>query len=278
MRKAGLISLLWVLSLFSGCGGYYILTVPDQLARADGSVVPVGRLQRNDFFFLAFGCEGAAMRFQVVDAGKLVGREEVSFTDRSGFAAVSLSVSKTPGLYATCVTVQDSTQGEEVRKVVPLFVWAPRKPVIVVDMDVLPKGSLSEDDTASAALRKIAETNNIIYLTRKSRPTQQTEHDRLTAGKYPVGPILLWQRERWRWERKPGSKFVKIVIESRMESQLPKLRAEFPQMKVGICKNSLAAKAFAEAGMKCVVIGNASVAGAALIHHDSWKSLAEKGL
>ena len=80
MRKAGLISLLWMLSWFSGCGGYYILTVPDQLGRASGSVVPVGRLQRNDFFFLAFGCEAAAIRFQIVDNGKLVDPALSNFT------------------------------------------------------------------------------------------------------------------------------------------------------------------------------------------------------
>jgi len=228
--------------LSSGCGGYYILTVPDQLGRTGGNVVPVGRLQRNDFFFLAFGSESAAMRFQVVDAGKLVGREGVSFTDRDGYSAVSLPVSKTPGLYAMCVTIQDSTQGEEVRKIVPLFVWDPHKPVVVVDMDALPRGALTEDDDASVAIRKIAQTANIIYLTRKSKPTQKAAHDRLEGGEYPSGPILLWQRQRWRWERKPGSKFATIVMESRMESQLSKLRAEFPQMTVGICKGSLAAK------------------------------------
>ena len=278
LRKIGFILLLWMLSLSSGCGGYYILTVPDQLARAGGDVVPVGRLQRNDFFFFAFGCEAAAMRFQVVDEGKLVGNEEVSFTDKKGFAAVSLPVSKTPGVYATCVTVQDSTQGEEVRKVVPLFVWDPRKPVVVVDADAIPRGMLSEFDEASVALRKIAMTANIIYLTRKSKPTQQAGHDRLEAGNYPVGPILLWQRQRWRWERKSGSRFTKIVIESRMESQLTKLRAEFPQLKVGICKGRLAAKAFVQAGMKCVVIGNNSVTGSTLTHYDSWAQIAEKGL
>ena len=121
-------------------------------------------------------------------------------------------------------------------------------------------------------------TANIIYLTRKSKPTQQAGHDRLEAGNYPVGPILLWQRQRWRWERKPGSRFTKIVIESRMESQLPKLRAEFPQMKIGICKSSVAAKAFVEAGMWCVVIGNNSIKGSTLTNRDTWSVLAEKGL
>ena len=182
MRKVGLISLLWVLSLFSGCGGYYIMTVPDQLVREGGSVVPVGRLQRNDFFFLAFGSHNTAMRFQLVDAGKLVGREEVAFTDKQGYAAVSLPVAnvlKNPGVYATCVTIQDSSQGEEVRRIVPLFVWDPRKSVVVVDIDVLPRGELSESDVAGMVLRKIAKTNKIIYLTRKSKSTQKTEHDHL---------------------------------------------------------------------------------------------------
>ncbi|MCK5114864.1 MAG: hypothetical protein KAR11_08905 [Phycisphaerae bacterium] len=278
IRNMAVVLLLWMLSLSSGCGGYYIMTVPDQLARVGGDVVPVGRLQRNDFFFFAFGCEGGAMRFQLVNNGKLVGQEEVSFTDRDGYAAVALPVSKKTGIYAVCVTVQDSVQGEEVRQVVPLFVWDPDRPVVAVDINALPRGALDESDPAAVALRKIAKTANIIYLTRKGKPTQKAEHDRLEGGNYPAGPILLWQRERWRWERKPGNTFARIVIESRMESQLPKLRDEFPNLTVGICKKSLAVKAFVAAGMKCVVIGNNSVTGSTITNHETWGVLAKKGL
>ncbi|MBN1553543.1 MAG: hypothetical protein JXA11_02270 [Phycisphaerae bacterium] len=271
-----------------GCGGYYILTVPDQVAGAKGDLVPVIRLQRNDFFFLALAARRQAMRFRIYPTpDTLPGAEgegplRSAFTDKTGYAGVHFSMSEPPvrgkaGLYYMKVALQD-IEGAELSAAVPLFVWDPDKPVVAVDYDCLPAGFLGQDDAVVAALRNIAETANIVYLTRASRRTQEDAHRRIAEIGIPDGPVLLWQRKRWHIVRDGKYNLPRIVIESRLEGQLPKLVKEFPKMRYGICNSELAAKAFVDAGIQCVVVGNTWMTGSRLIHRDSWDHLAREGL
>ena len=63
-----------------------------------------------------------------------------------------------------------------------------------------------------------------------------------------------------------------------MVSQLPTLRTEFPRMTLGLCRSELSAKAFADAGMKCLVVGNPNLTGSGVIHRADWDDLAAQPL
>ena len=284
------LSMLLVLLLLSscGCGGYYVLTVPDQLAPKGGAAVPVARLQRNDFFFLALPAEKQPMRFQVYRTPQIAheapdkGKERGCSTDDLGYAAVEIPMSEEPvlgrpGVYFMRVSLQDF-EGEEISVTVPLYVWDPKKPVVAVDADCIPGEVFFEETEASSALQKIARTANILYLTRKNRRTQQRFHERLQQGRFPDGPILPWQRRRWHIVREGKYRIPRVVVESRLDSRLPQLVHEFAKMNLGVCGSELAGKAFIDAGMRCVIIGNFRLKSPSLIHRQSWSDLAARAL
>ncbi|GEM_PF-1228622 len=289
-----------MLSLMSlgagGCGGYYILTVPDQLAKTGGRVVPVARLQRNDFFVLALAMPGQPMRFGVYATAAaadeaaqnkpvpeaLRSPERVCRGDKIGYSAVEIPmyenpIANRPGKYYLKVALQDY-EGEQIAAIVPLYVWDPAKSVVAVDLDALPREAFPHSDQAAAAMRKIARKSNIIYLTRNSKATQHSRHGRLDREDFPDGPVLLWQRKRWHIVRSGKLRIPKIIIESRLDSQLGQLKLDFPKLSLGICTSPLAAKAFVRAGMECIVVGNDWVKGSTIRHYKSWQDLAERGV
>ena len=55
------------LLLSCGCGGDYILTVPDMVAPAGGEGMAVVRLQRTDFMFVPMAVKEALIQLQVGD-------------------------------------------------------------------------------------------------------------------------------------------------------------------------------------------------------------------
>lgn len=271
-----------------GCGGYYILTVPDQLAKTDGDLVPVIRLQRNDFFFLALPSKNSAMRFclyptpDTSPGGPGEGPLRSAGTDKTGYAGVQIPMSlppvkRKPGLYYLKVALQD-TEGTEISAAVPVFVWNPKQPVVAVDFDCLPHGYPDSNDPSVIALRHIAQSANIVYLTRQSHRTQEDAHRRISEAGYPDGPVLLWQRKSWHIVRDGKYNLPRVIIEARLEGHLPKLVEEFPKMHYGICNSELAARAFVDAGLKCVVVGNRWMTGSQLIHRDSWDHLSREPL
>ncbi len=271
-----------------GCGGYYILTVPDQLAKSDGDLVPVVRMQRNDFFVLALPSQNSAMQFRLYPTANTLpgapgeGPLRSAGTDKTGYAGVHFPMSLppvegTPGLYYMKVALQDP-QGDEVSAAVPVFVWDPKKPVVAVDFDSLPGGFLSKEDSAVVALRNLSRSANILYLTRHSRRSQEDAHRQIFESNLPDGPVLLWQRKRWHIVREGKYNLPRVIVESRLEGRLPKLVEEFPNMQYGICNSQLAAKAFVDAGMKCVMVGNHWVSGSQVIQRDSWEHLAREPL
>ena len=81
MRARALMAVLSA-ALGGGCGGQYILTVPDQVAPAGGQAATVARLQRSEFGSFAPPVKKAALRFQA-DGGPLRG----AYTDSQGYAA-----------------------------------------------------------------------------------------------------------------------------------------------------------------------------------------------
>ncbi|MDP6633886.1 MAG: hypothetical protein QGG42_03235 [Phycisphaerae bacterium] len=294
-------SKLFVLSLLllsaSGCGGDYILTAPDQLSVAGGDVTVVARLQRNDFFFLNLASVNAFLRYQIGD-----GMERSASTDKLGYSGVRLAMPEKPGRYDLAIRYQDD-DGDEVSRTVGAYAWDPTRPVIAVDMDplprrrakltqgrkawwtglakytvdLLPRAEPGDALSARAALANLAKQGNILYLTRRSVASHLQCRSELAEHGYPDGPVLMWRRQRWHLV--PGRfKIPRVVVESRLVSQLDDLRKIFGKMLFGVSTSSLAGKAFVEAGMTAVVIGDARLEGAKVRRIATWKELAEKGL
>jgi len=257
-----------------GCGGQYILTVSDQLAPPGGEAVAVVRLQRNDFFVLSLAVEGAVMRFSI-DQGPQRG----AYTDKIGYAGASVPVPGAVGRYDLQVAHLDR-QGDEVRASAPVYVWETEKPIIAADLDSLPLVGPAAQE-AQAALARLACGANVLYMTRKGVDEHASLHEYLAGAGYPDGPVLLWQRERWHIVRAGRYKLPRVVVESRLVGQLSQLRVMFPKLTTGVCDSKLAAKAFLEAGLRCVIVGEAKIdAGDApdrITRYPSWADLPGSG-
>jgi hypothetical protein len=260
------------LLLSCGCGGDYILTVPDMVAPAGGEGMAVVRLQRADFMFVPMAVKDALIQLQVDDEPR-----RGAYTDALGYAGTSLTAPVKPGRYKLKASHSDHW-GDEVQAESNAYVWDPRAQAVAVDLDCLPGMALGFSKQSSLALGRAAKGANILYLTRRSASSHAKLHAQLAKAGYPDGPILEWQRQYWRIVR--DGKYYnmpRLVFESRMVSQLPDLRAMLPGLTVGICEDSLAAKAFAESNMRVVIVGSARVEAKDVVRRASWSELAEKG-
>jgi hypothetical protein len=256
-----------------GCGGHYILTVPDQVAAAGGEAMPVVRLQRNDFFVVSVAVNEAAMRFQVADC-----KERGAYTDKLGYAGTTVPVPDRPGRYTLTVSHMNKDTGDEYQAKAPVYVWNPDRAVVAVDMDGLPGLPIGSAKQAAGAIHRLAADANILYLTRQWTEGHPRAHPALIAAGYPDGPVLTWQRQQWHVVREGKYNIPRMVIEDRMVSQLPEIRRWLPKADLGICQSSLSAKAFADAGLRVVLVGPAAVdAKTQLIRRQSWQDLADKG-
>ncbi len=257
------------LALVGGCGGYYTLTVPDQLAAAGGETVVIGHLARNDFFVLNLPVDEALLRFHPADA-----RVQGAYTDAEGYAAVKLPAPQEPGRYTLEVSHSDY-EGEEVSRDVPLFAWSKDKPVLAVDLDSLPGGLAPEKKQAVAALSEIFPKTNIIYMSRRDVNDYPAAHKQLKADGYPDGPIIAWERKRWRLKKVTRWNFTyyRVVMEDRMVSPLDELREKFPGLKTGLSASRLAAKAFADAGLESLVLSRVNYSGEGVTQIKSWSQV-----
>ena len=113
----------------------------------------------------------------------------------------------------------------------------------------------------------------IVYLTRLSSESHAMAHEVLAEAGYPDGPILMWRRKRVHLVRSGRMKLPRVVFDTRLISQLGQLKRAFANLNVGICESALAAEAFADAQMRCVVIGDAKVAPDSVTRCESWADL-----
>lgn len=272
MRNGLLVLVLLAAAWMGGCGGHYTLTVGDHVGPAAQYAPVVVRLQRNDFFVLDLPVKDAAMRLRVGEE-----LERGAYTDKIGYAATTVPTPAEPGRYPLHADHMDK-EGVEVAAQASMYVWDPQRPVVAVDLNALPPNWVDEAHAARAGLKRIAQQANIIYLTRERIREQVDLHDALTAGEYPDGPILLWQREQWHIVRDDKYKFPRVIVEDRLVSQLPELRQMFPGLTMGIASSPMAAEGLYDAGLTPVVIGGAGGEQSHVIRFDSWVALAEQGL
>ena len=267
------LSLVFVIAagLLNGCGGYYILTVPDRVAATAGEAPVIARLQRNDFFVLALAEPGVPLRFALDGRGQ----ERAAYTDETGYAGAVLPAPEEPGRHDVVVRLCDTT-GEEFRGQARLYAWAADARIVAVDLDALPAVG-PQRRAAADALTALAPDVRLAYMTRRSAAEHHELHAWLGQRGYPDGPILLWQRQRWqivrgRWD------LPRLVIESRLVSQLGTLREEFPNLQAGGCAGWLAARGLAEAGLRVIVVGPGRVDVEPVERRANWQALGQQGL
>lgn len=253
-----------------GCGGHYILTAPDQYAPAGGEAEAVLRLERNDFFVLSLPVKELPLRMRIAD-----GPQRAAYTDKLGYFGAAVPVPDSPGRYTLQIRLQDR-EGDELSGSAPVYVWDESAEVIAVELAALP---MSGDAAAAAstAMRRWGERAGLAYMTREPVSVHDRLHEQLTAAGYPDGPILLWEREYWHWVHEEWWKAPRIVVESRLVSQIGSMKRTFANLRTGICRSKLAAKAFAAQGLKTIIVDAPGVepgAGAGeVVHVASWSDL-----
>ncbi len=258
--------------LTGGCGGYYTLTACDYVGAIGGEAPVVVRLQRNDFFVLNLPVNEALVRFQVGE-----GPLRAAYTDKLGYAGTTVSLPSQPGRYRLTVDHGDS-EGQEIGTEAGIFAWDPQREVIAVDADCLPRADAAAADAVRTALNRLAAQASIVYMTRKPLGAHRGMHWQLEASGYPDGAILLWQRERWRIVREGRFSVPRVIVETRLVSQLAELRETFPKLSAGVGTSRIAADAFAEAGLKAVVVGPRAARIPNVTPRNSWEDLAEQGI
>ncbi|MHC4982884.1 MAG: hypothetical protein ACYTF6_06915 [Planctomycetota bacterium] len=263
---------LLVLLAVAGCGGDYILTASDHIAPVGGEALAVARLQRREIYRLAVSIEDAPVEFRLAD-----GQRRVAYTDNLGYAASAVPAPKVQGKYRMSIFHQDS-EGDVVTGEATIYAWDADRPVVAVDFDFLPPVGSEDGQAAKLALSGLARQANLIYMTRRPVAEHRRIHDELDAAGRPDGPVLPWQRQRWHVRHWGRFNLPKIVIESRLVSQLVEIRRAFPHLRVGVCGSELAAAAFREAGLESVIVGSAEVGSDEVERRKSWAELAERGI
>ena len=240
----GTICLCLLAATAAGCGGGYIMTATDHVAPAGADAPFVVRLQRREVGPVRMSVRRGALDFRL---GEDVIRH--GFTDEIGYAGVVLPAPETPGVYSVSVIHRD-IEGDVGRDEAMLYVWPRDAGVVAVDYDSLPRAR-SQVAGATEALGKLSEKARILYMTREGPAEHGAIHERLARDGFPSGPVLLWQRKRWHIVHIGELRWPKVVIEDRLVSQLDELRRVFPGLRTAVCAGSLAARAFAEAGLTC---------------------------
>lgn len=265
-------AIVLIAAALGGCSGKYILTVPDQVAPADGHAPAVVRLQQYEFGSLRRRIEDALLRFSVASL-----TEKGAFTDELGFAAMAAAVPAKPGKYELLVQMQNAA-GDEVAAKAPVYVWAKDSEIVAIDADSLPMSDVGETSLTRKALSRIAVDAHIIYLTRRHAEDVHLVRDALQNARMPDGPVLVWRQSYWHLVRTGRLRMPKLVYEAHLVSDLSLLREIFSGLKIGISSSRSAIEAFSAAGMSPLVVGGARSKYSSQIQGASWSSLAANGL
>ncbi len=269
MGRGSVITAVLTLALGAGCGGHYILLVPDHVAPVATDAAVVIQLRRNDFFILDLVVKDALMEFRVEGD-----RMRAAFTDKLGYAGTSVPVPDRVGRYHVLVNHADHQTSEEIAGVAYLYVWDAAEPVMAVDLDSLPYLGHPDVPAAQAVLRRLARKGNVLYLTRQKVEEHDLAHGRIMACEYPEGPVLLWRRQRWHIVREGRFRIPRVIVEARLVNQLAEIKRMFPGLKKGLCGSNIAAEAFAKAGLSCTVVGELPRSLEAR-WYKSWQELAD---
>lgn len=255
-----------------GCSGEYVLTAPNHVAPVGVEAPVVVRLQRREFYRLFMSVKDAPVQFQIGD-----GPERAAYTDDLGYAATTLAALAKAGKYCVKITHQDR-DGDILTGEATIYAWDAARPVVAVDLDSLPDAGSKAAQEASSALAAVARRANMLYMTRRPIFEHGTMHAEMTKAGFPDGPVLLWQRQYWHIRPVGRYRVPKVIVETRLVSQLTEVRKVFPRLQVGVCASDIAARAFVEAGLQCLVIGQAGAGLENVKRRQSWAELASAGI
>lgn len=253
--------------LLGGCGGGYIMTVPDQVAPAGGDAAAVIRLQRAEIVLIALPVEDAAIRFRVT--GQM---ERGAYTDKLGYAGTTVPAPDKPGKYDMTVDHMDK-EGDEIGQRVPCYVLDAKRPVVAVDLACLPSYGSPGAAEARDALVRLAQTATILYVTDRAVSEHIHAHQGLAQEGFPDGPVLMWQHENYHIVREGSMNVPRIVVESRLVSQLPTLEKIFPLLHAGITGSPASARMFAQAKLNVIAVGPSAMEGVPVTRHATWATL-----
>lgn len=261
----------WCLSLALaavGCGGQYNLTVPDQVAATGSDAAVVVRLQRQEVSLLQLSVQGAAIRLRIGE-----GPQRGAYTDKSGYAAALVPMPLTPQR-TTILAQHMDLDGREVEAAALAYAWDRRSNVVAVALDDLPASGPARAE-AARALADVSKTANILYVTQEDFPRHAAQHRGLAEGGFPDGPVLVWQRQSWRVVTDERTDIPRLVLETRLVSQLDQLRQAFPNLRIGIGTEEFSARGFLQAGLSCVVVGDRKVPASAgkVIRRATWSQV-----
>lgn len=179
------IVLMLLASALAGCGGAYVVTIPDAVS-ASGQPAPVTvRLQRQEFWFLRPAVKGAVLRLRVAS-----GEPRAAYTRANGLAAAACPAPEQIGKYAVTVGHQDD-QGDEVRRQGNCYVLDPRRLVLAVDWEAV-EDRESAELAAGPLARLVRAGVQIVYLATDEAAQPAKAHAHLAASDLPDAPVLSW--------------------------------------------------------------------------------------
>jgi len=179
-----------------GCGGEFILTVPDAVSAAGADVPVTVRLQRHEFWRMTDALEDAALRMCVMAPGDdaPMSCQRAAYTHSDGYATALLPAIGAPGRYALSVCHQD-TQGDEVCRTGRCYVLEPSRLAVVVDWEAVEDADDARE-AAESLSRLAAGGVRILYAADDAAGEPDTAHAHLATAGLPDGPVLSWGRRR----------------------------------------------------------------------------------
>ena len=211
--------------LLAGCSGQYVITSPDQIAPVDGETAVVLRVQRQEVACWYRPAREALVRMQV-EGGPL----RAAFTDTNGYAAATVPVGETTGIFYLHLA-HTTLRGNEYETYIPTHVWDPQARVTAVDVKALPR---RRNDVQRTLMARLAAGSYIIYFTTESIGDHAEVREKLEKAGYPQGPIV---------QRQAG------VLEA--------LQERFPRLEVGVANSWRIRRSFDAAGLRRLTLEQA---------------------
>ena len=239
-----------------GCGGEFILSVPDTVTTVGQNAPVVVRLQQQEFWRLARPMEDALMQVWALPKQK-----RAAYTSKQGYASAAVPVAERLGPHTLTVCHQDD-RGNEVCRNGTIFVLDDRLAVLAIGWEAIE----DEQDARAAAepLRRLQQGGiQIVYLATHLAARPGEAHRWLSRHNLPDGPVLSWG-----WRRNWYFKAVQVT------GSLPIARRMLPGMMIAAGREDDLLRAAEQAGMVAIHVGAGR--GEQFGQVANWAELAER--
>jgi len=220
-----------------GCGGEFILSVPDTVTAMGQDAPVVVRLQQQEFWKLTPALKDALLQMWV-----LPDRKRAAYTGKAGYAATTVPTPEAAGRYTLTVCHQDH-RGDEISRTGSVFVLDDRRAVLAVDWE-----AIDSDEGARAAvepLRRLQQAGiQIVYLSAERTRRPGEAHQWLAEHNLPDGAVISWG-----WRRNWYRKAVQVT------GAMPIARRMLPGMLIAAGREDDFLRAAEMTGMLAVHVG-----------------------